>query len=287
MDSSRQLFRGRKQAFGGYLGNSGFRRRAKDRAMVGLGYAASGAPCVLGTGPGMDAGSMHADDGGDPGRSAEFPDDAGRGFHLRMRSDERYQRQADCCQISNGRVKRHALQSAMISKWVSQALETSGLTQAEASRLLTENLRREIDRAAINKMISGVRAVKAEEMLELARITGFPLPETRAEPANDKALRDLLPAALEAAFSEALSDPALGEDIARVVIEALGQPMDRVYKVSPEQAMRVTVQMAVAQLKRNRFLAENAEPPSRRRLAPSSPNLEDERPRPDLDQKSA
>ncbi len=37
-------------------------------------------------------------------------------------------------------------------------------------------MKRGIDRAAVNKMVSGERKVSAEEMFAIARITGFPLP---------------------------------------------------------------------------------------------------------------
>lgn len=64
-----------------------------------------------------------------------------------------------------------------INQWVAEALNLKGLEQAEASRLLSKELRRRIDRAAMNKIVTtGKRAVKADEMLAVEAITGVPIP---------------------------------------------------------------------------------------------------------------
>lgn len=70
------------------------------------------------------------------------------------------------------------------AKWVREALAHSGLSGAELARRLTDELRRPIDRAAVQKMqivrtkgTTKARAVKADEMMAIARITGYPVPD--------------------------------------------------------------------------------------------------------------
>lgn len=63
-----------------------------------------------------------------------------------------------------------------VNQWVGAAIKKSGFKQAEIARRLTQQLRREIDRAAVNKMVKGPRAVAADEMLSLETITGVPVP---------------------------------------------------------------------------------------------------------------
>ena len=63
-----------------------------------------------------------------------------------------------------------------VNQWVGAAVKKSGLSQAEVARRLTEQLRREIDRAAVNKMVKGPRDVAADEMLAIEAITDVPVP---------------------------------------------------------------------------------------------------------------
>ncbi|MDQ2079508.1 XRE family transcriptional regulator [Xanthobacteraceae bacterium Astr-EGSB] len=67
-----------------------------------------------------------------------------------------------------------------IHQWVAKALEVSGLSQAEMARRLTTELRRDIDRAAVNKMVKGTRDVAADEMLAIETISGVPAPSINA-----------------------------------------------------------------------------------------------------------
>lgn len=64
----------------------------------------------------------------------------------------------------------------MFGDWIRLALETKGMSQAQLSRELTARLGRSIDRAAVNKMLKGTRAVAADELYEIANITGVPAP---------------------------------------------------------------------------------------------------------------
>jgi SOS-response transcriptional repressor LexA len=69
---------------------------------------------------------------------------------------------------------------ASVSQWVEAAIDRSGISQAELSRRLSEELHREIDRAAVNKMVKGTRNVLADEMLAIESITSVPVPSPHA-----------------------------------------------------------------------------------------------------------
>lgn len=64
----------------------------------------------------------------------------------------------------------------MLSMWLREALEKSGLGQATLARELTARLGRSIDRAAVNKMVKGTRKISADEMMAISEITAFPTP---------------------------------------------------------------------------------------------------------------
>lgn len=64
----------------------------------------------------------------------------------------------------------------MLSQWLQDALETSGVGQSELSRQLTRSLGRSIDRAAVNKMTKGTRAIAADELKVIERVTGHEAP---------------------------------------------------------------------------------------------------------------
>jgi len=60
----------------------------------------------------------------------------------------------------------------MLSKWLHTTLSKNGMTQSDLARRLTEQLGRSIDRAAVNKMLSGLRKISADELLAIETITG-------------------------------------------------------------------------------------------------------------------
>jgi SOS-response transcriptional repressor LexA len=62
-----------------------------------------------------------------------------------------------------------------ITQWVEAAVGRVG-SQAELARRLSKELRRDIDRAAVNKMITGARDLAADEMLAIEAVTGMPVP---------------------------------------------------------------------------------------------------------------
>lgn len=64
----------------------------------------------------------------------------------------------------------------MLSEWLRDALESAGKSQSDLARVLTAQLGRSIDRAAVNKMTKGTRDIAADELLETARYLGVPTP---------------------------------------------------------------------------------------------------------------
>src|SRR5262245_12398360 len=67
------------------------------------------------------------------------------------------------------------------AEWARAALDHADMKQVEASRRLSELLQRQIDKAAINKMLLPAgnrfhRRIAVDELLGLAQITGYPIP---------------------------------------------------------------------------------------------------------------
>lgn len=64
----------------------------------------------------------------------------------------------------------------MLFEWLQMALEAKGISQSELSRQLSKKLGRSVDRAAVNKMVKGTRAIAADELRLIERITGWEAP---------------------------------------------------------------------------------------------------------------
>lgn len=64
----------------------------------------------------------------------------------------------------------------MLSEWLREALDKAGKSQSDLSRVLTAQLGRSIDRAAVNKMVKGSRDIAADELIEASRYLGAPMP---------------------------------------------------------------------------------------------------------------
>lgn len=65
----------------------------------------------------------------------------------------------------------------MLSEWLQNIVEQTGIKQAGLSRMLSAELGRSIDRAAVNKMLKGTRAISGDELLAIERLTGMPVPQ--------------------------------------------------------------------------------------------------------------
>jgi SOS-response transcriptional repressor LexA len=63
----------------------------------------------------------------------------------------------------------------MLSDWLQNVMEQTGIKQAELARLLSDELGRSIDRAAVNKMLKGTRAISGDELLAIERLTQTPV----------------------------------------------------------------------------------------------------------------
>jgi transcriptional regulator with XRE-family HTH domain len=137
----------------------------------------------------------------------------------------------------------------MFSDWVARAIAHGKMTQAELARRLTARLGRQVDSAAVNKIVKGTRALAADELLAIAELTGHPvlislegdeMPDHPKEGFNEDYLVRLLSVALEwrglpadkaRNLSAALvgaarthpdrQDTELSEDQARQIVSAL------------------------------------------------------------------
>jgi hypothetical protein len=70
-----------------------------------------------------------------------------------------------------------------ISGWVDKALAHANMNQSDLSRALVQAGLTSVDRSAVSLVIKGKRALRAEEMLEISRITGYPIPRQGGSPA--------------------------------------------------------------------------------------------------------
>ena len=69
----------------------------------------------------------------------------------------------------------------MVIDWVKNAVDHSGLSQAEIARRLHKRFGWRDDRTIINKILKTNRGVKAKEMMDISDVTGFPLPAEEME----------------------------------------------------------------------------------------------------------
>lgn len=67
-----------------------------------------------------------------------------------------------------------------LARWVAHALETSNMTQGALADAIERLTRLPMDKSKVNKMVLGKRAVSAQEMLAISRITGLPIPDGRS-----------------------------------------------------------------------------------------------------------
>jgi hypothetical protein len=75
--------------------------------------------------------------------------------------------------------------------WVRCAIESAGMSQADLSRKMIASGFNTFDRAAVNKLTLGSRSLKANEMIEISRITGFPILEATASLSGDFAVEKM------------------------------------------------------------------------------------------------
>jgi hypothetical protein len=69
----------------------------------------------------------------------------------------------------------------MLSDWLKKSLKKRKISQADLGRMLTQRLGRSIDHAAANKMANGLRAIAADELIEIENILGESAPGSRPD----------------------------------------------------------------------------------------------------------
>jgi len=122
-----------------------------------------------------------------------------------------------------------------LAQWVTEALASADITQAELSRQLSNRLGRSVDRAAVNKLTKGQRELSAGEMLAISEITGYPLPVSQSfvgqqsrsgtrsssvleDRASVSALVDVISATLETKTGP--FTPSVASDVASALVDA-------------------------------------------------------------------
>lgn len=103
------------------------------------------------------------------------------GSMARHCSDPRYIRKPPVANSETAAVaeKRYTGFMTDLAQWLEGALQKTGISQAALARALTKIVGRNIDRAAVNKMLPGgspQRRIAADEMLAIEEITGVPSP---------------------------------------------------------------------------------------------------------------
>lgn len=128
--------------------------------------------------PVADAGAMHGNNFRDHGRASQPLDDGFSGLH-----PNHYV--ANFATVGNWVVAKRETDGISTcwqdrymdaAKWFRDALASREMKQAEMSRRLTAELKRSIDRAAVQKITTGVRNLSADEMVATSKITGYPMP---------------------------------------------------------------------------------------------------------------
>jgi hypothetical protein len=66
-------------------------------------------------------------------------------------------------------------------EWVLKALKHSGMSQAELTRVLARDHGWADNRSILNKILTGERTLKAEEMFDISKATGYPIPDGGAQ----------------------------------------------------------------------------------------------------------
>jgi SOS-response transcriptional repressor LexA len=123
---------------------------------------------------------MHASHASDDVCTAELANDGGRRVHapqfvaIRTTTTSRDVADSTTDWRSGGSYVAR-VEKKLLAQWVRTAAERAG-GQAKLARALSAELRRSIDRAAVNKMTLGMRDISADELLAIEHITEMPIP---------------------------------------------------------------------------------------------------------------
>lgn len=117
----------------------------------------------------------------------------------------------------------------MLSDWLRSALEQTEISQSELSRLLTERLNRSIDRAAVNKMLTGKRGINGDELLTIEAITGLTAPKEIQVPLKGRVGAGAIIEAIDNGDQEYVEAPAESKPNT-VAVEVAGDSMFPAYE---------------------------------------------------------
>lgn len=118
---------------------------------------------------------------------------------------------------------------SMLSGWLREALEASNIKQAELARQLSDSLGRSIDRAAVNKMTTGIRAIQGDELLAIERITGLEAPKEIQVPLKGRVGAGSEVLAIDDGGNDTVSAPAQAKP-GTVAVEVSGESMFPAYE---------------------------------------------------------
>jgi len=107
-----------------------------------------------------------------------------------------------------------------MNKWLQQALEYKGLSQAKLSAILAGRPGWSGARAKINKIANGRQSMSAQEMYDIAEVTGYPIPPILQ---TDNIWKAKLHEALQAAIAMKVEKDQIRLDLAEAftLVEAL------------------------------------------------------------------
>lgn len=122
---------------------------------------------------------MHTGDGGYLVGSAEAVDDCACRFHSRYLY--RISKHSASIFVSNIETEMN-FESRYIKRmkdWVISAMEHADMSQADLVREMAANYGWSDNRSIVNKIVKGERDLKADEMIDISRATGYPIPSTK------------------------------------------------------------------------------------------------------------
>lgn len=117
----------------------------------------------------------------------------------------------------------------MLSEWLRDAIEQSGSSQSAIARVLTARLGRSIDRAAVNKMTRGTRAIAGDELIEIERLTGMSAPKEIMVPLKGKVGAGQAVYAIDDLDNDPVPAPAEAKP-GTVAVEVSGESMFPAYE---------------------------------------------------------
>lgn len=135
-----------------------------------------GAALGLWLGPIPDAGAMDAGYGDHGGDASEGFDDAGCWLHTPVVANIATNGKRNVAKSPTDCRRPGSVDRYMLDQWLSEAMAHWGKGQAELARQLAARHVIDNDRSIINKMLKGRRGIKANELLAIVDITGYPPP---------------------------------------------------------------------------------------------------------------